>query len=87
MMKKIQIIIGVLMRKIFFRFLVNIVLKEIIVFCIVLDKKGGKRRLKRMLVLGKLKTKIVQKAKDQIDRKKKILICIFKKRLKKLNAN
>lgn len=40
-----------------------------------------------MQVLGKLKTKIVQKAIDQIDIKNLILICTTKKRLKEKKEN
>ena len=86
-MMKMAMIIGVPMRKIFFRFLVSIVLKGKIVLCIVRDKKGGLKRLKKMQVLGKLKTKIVQKAIDQIDIKNLILICTTKKRLKEKKEN
>ena len=67
MMKRMAMIIEVLTKKIFFRFLVNIVLKEMMFICKVQDKKKGKRKLKRMQVQGKLKTKIVLKAKGQID--------------------
>jgi len=87
MMRRMQMIIEVLMKKIFFRFLVNIVLKEMTFICKVQDKKKDKRKIKKMLVLVKLKTKIVQKARDQIDLKTLILIYEFKKRLKEKNVS